>query len=112
MVTLSPSSWCLCLAGVIARWREAITPPEGKPGHRTTDNIISKARQGTSLAYTLDRLRREYPALYERALLRCSGHRTRLSISDVTRHKNWTGTPFCSTKPRYWGRGFALKITS
>jgi hypothetical protein len=39
----------------------------GEPGHRTTDNIISKVRQGTSLAYTLDRLRREYPALYERA---------------------------------------------
>ena len=43
-------------------------PARGEtPGTVTTDNIISKARQGTSLAYTLDRLRREYPALYERA---------------------------------------------
>lgn len=57
-------------AETLAMWRKAVTAPEGgdkrSEAYTTNDNIISgKARQGTSLAYTLDRLSRETPDLYQ-----------------------------------------------
>ena len=51
-------------------FRKAVTKPEGgdkrSEAYTTNDNIISdKASQGTSRAYTLDRLSREAPGLYK-----------------------------------------------
>ena len=57
----------------LAMWREATT---GKPGgdrqsdevKSIHDNIINGSVQGTSKAYTLDRLKRERPDLYKRVV--------------------------------------------
>lgn len=45
-------------------WRAAM---KEKPGPNSNNNII-RTRQGTSRAYTLDRLQRENPALYARVV--------------------------------------------
>lgn len=50
-------------------WREAITLPPGTNQHTMVhDNVMhqEKAAQGNSKAYTLDRLKREAPDLFER----------------------------------------------
>ena len=53
----------------LAMWREAVTGPEGRPP-KTGDNITSFPRvTGTSRAYTLTRLKREAPELFERTCL-------------------------------------------
>lgn len=54
-------------AEILALWREATTGRHG--GNRTAKNdniILASPKQGTSLAYTLDRLKRERPDLFER----------------------------------------------
>lgn len=57
---------------VLAMWREATT---GKPGRRwksnitNNDNVINKGQQGNSRAYTLDRLKRERPDLFDKVKL-------------------------------------------
>lgn len=59
---------------VLAMWRRAVTNQEGgdkrSAAYITGDNITSGRVTGTSRAYTLDRLKREAPALFERV---CSG---------------------------------------
>jgi hypothetical protein len=50
----------------LRRWREVMTPSVGSPGHGNNDNVI--IRQGNSLAYTLDRLSRKHPKLYQRVI--------------------------------------------
>lgn len=48
----------------LAMWRKAVTAAEGRP--KTGYNVTSKERvTGNSRAYTLDRLSRESPGLYE-----------------------------------------------
>jgi hypothetical protein len=53
---------------VLVMWRQAITPSRGQPkkGERKNDNIIYS--QGTSRAYTLDRLQRDHPEIYKRVI--------------------------------------------
>ena len=49
----------------LAMWRDAVTPPLGSNQH--TDNISThKDGHGTSKSYTVSRLRKNAPALYER----------------------------------------------
>jgi hypothetical protein len=43
-------------------WREAITP--AKHLHHDNDNVIITSKQGNSLSYTLDRLKRQQPELF------------------------------------------------
>jgi len=50
-------------AKLLTDWRRATTASVGKPGHNS-DNITISDGRGTSLAYTLDRLEREYPDLF------------------------------------------------
>lgn len=46
-------------------WRQAVTAPAHRPV--SSDNVTtSKPERGNSKAYTLDRLSREAPGLYER----------------------------------------------
>jgi hypothetical protein len=49
-------------ADVLARWRKAITPPK----HIHHDDSSNRTIRGTTRAYTLDRLERERPDLFER----------------------------------------------
>jgi hypothetical protein len=59
---------------VLTKWRQAITPEHG--GDRRSENasiknnniILDRPVQGTSLAYTLDRLSRESPDLYAKVV--------------------------------------------
>jgi len=55
---------------VLALWRKATTGHQGRPPKQKNDNIIVKPKQGTSRAYTLDRLKRERPDLFDRV---CAG---------------------------------------
>ena len=48
-------------AETLRLWRQAISEPQGRHHH---DNVMMKATQGNSRAYTLDRLQRERPDLY------------------------------------------------
>jgi hypothetical protein len=57
-------------AEALTLYRKAVTAPEGgdkrSEAYITNNNIISdRAQQGTSKAYTLERLSRESPGLYE-----------------------------------------------
>jgi hypothetical protein len=49
---------------ILRRWREAMTPPVGV--HHDSSNIT--ITRGTTLAYTLDRLSRKHPKLYQRVI--------------------------------------------
>jgi hypothetical protein len=50
----------------LAMWRAAMTLPKGTNQHTMgTDNISIQPKHGTSRAYTLDRLARERPDLFE-----------------------------------------------
>jgi hypothetical protein len=51
-------------AATLAMWREAVTPGKGKPSHNP-DNVSITDGHGNSRSYTLDRLRREAPALFQ-----------------------------------------------
>lgn len=51
---------------VLAMWRKEITSEQG--AHH--NNIMMKAKQGTSRSYTLNRLKRERPDLFEKV---CAG---------------------------------------
>jgi hypothetical protein len=58
----------------LALWREAVTPELGINQHTMSEgsDIITTLRgdgRGTSKSYTLDRLKRESPTLFERTLL-------------------------------------------
>lgn len=48
-------------------WRQAVTRPNHRPA-KTSDNVTTNDGRGNSLAYTLDRLQRHHPALYERVV--------------------------------------------
>lgn len=48
------------------RWREMVTPEKSKHHDSDNNNIIS--RQGTDRTYTLSRLKREAPALYQKVV--------------------------------------------
>jgi hypothetical protein len=54
---------------VLALWREATTAAAHRPTKESHNNIIS-SRQGTSRAYTLDRLKRNHPDLFDQV---CAG---------------------------------------
>ena len=52
----------------LAKFRRLTTAPVGKPAGNAkfnSDNITIKPERGTSRAYTLDRLQRDHPALFE-----------------------------------------------
>lgn len=52
-------------AETLAMWRDAVTPPVGTNQHH--DNIMTqKAEQGTSKSYTVSRLKREAPELFQK----------------------------------------------
>lgn len=60
-------------AEALTLFRRAITPTAGKPsrkGEVINANIINKPTQGTTRAYTLDRLQREAPLLYRDVIAR------------------------------------------
>ena len=52
-------------AAVLALWRGAVTPEVGANQTTLAGNNIVMTRQGNSKAYTLDRLKREVPALFQ-----------------------------------------------
>lgn len=54
-------------ADTLRMWRKAITAPIGRPSENT-DIISIKPEHGTSLAYTLDRLKREDWKLYDKVI--------------------------------------------
>lgn len=54
----------------VALYREATI---GTPGAHPNDNIIRRAEQGTSSAYTLDRLQRGRPELYAKVVASSAG---------------------------------------
>lgn len=47
---------------VLAMWREAVTPEAHRPAG--SNDIVITSQQGNSKSYTLDRLKREAPALF------------------------------------------------
>jgi hypothetical protein len=47
-------------------FRQITTGKVGRPSKENNDNIIIKSAQGTSRAYTLDRLKRERPDLFDK----------------------------------------------
>jgi len=49
---------------ILAEWREATTGVQGAHTHHA--NSMMKARQGTTLAYTLQRLKQQEPELFKR----------------------------------------------
>lgn len=49
------------------RWREMVTPDNHRPKGESNNNIIT-SRQGTGRTYTLSRLKREAPALYQKVI--------------------------------------------
>jgi hypothetical protein len=52
-------------AETLVMWRDAISNPQGQHHH---DNVIMKAEQGNSVSYTLSRLKRQSPGLFERVV--------------------------------------------
>ncbi|MGA9240509.1 MAG: hypothetical protein WBW03_00805, partial [Silvibacterium sp.] len=52
---------------VLEEWREATTRLSQRPV-KSHDNIMPFARQGTSLSYTLSRLKRKKPDLFMRVV--------------------------------------------
>jgi len=53
-------------AELLTMWRKAMTAP--KHLHADTDNVSIKPGHGNSLAYTLDRLKRERPDLFDKVV--------------------------------------------
>jgi hypothetical protein len=70
---------------VLALWRRETTAPLGTNQH--TDNVSTlKPEHGNSLAYTLDRLKRERPDLFERVVQTAdSGRVNRISEARARR---------------------------
>jgi len=58
---------------VLALWRKATTGHRGKPRKENSSNRTIKPTRGTTRAYTLDRLKREQPDLFDRV---CAGELT------------------------------------
>ena len=58
-------------AETLQLWRKAVTPERGTNQHTMTEDHSNRmTRQGTTTAYTLDRLKREAPALFKQV---CDG---------------------------------------
>jgi hypothetical protein len=57
-------------AEVLTMWREATTGKRGRPAKAdNSDNVTIKPERGNSRAYTLDRLKRERPDLFDKVKL-------------------------------------------
>jgi hypothetical protein len=54
-------------AELLAMWREAMVGKVGRPAKENHDNVMH-SRQGNSRAYTLNRLKRERPDLFNRVV--------------------------------------------
>jgi hypothetical protein len=65
-------------AETLALWREAVTNPNGVKHPQAVDNVNSLERSaGNSRSYTLSRLKREAPELFERVVDGGQGSRRR-----------------------------------
>lgn len=79
----------------LAMWRKATSGPQGQHHH---DNIMMKAVQGTSRAYTLDRLGRERPDLYTRVISK------ELSANAAAIEAGWRSNDGLTKLRRAWKR--------